>query len=264
MCVRCEFPSWPRALKQNERGDFFGVVMRWTFHVSRNVFPLRSIIKKCADQTRGSYQIRPGKANYTDNNLSLYCCRHVSPYKATNTWNTTSGEEGHWGETGHLKRQSIFVNAGSLGYTQLVEWKQYFRSQCLWDSGTFGFVQDSEHFISPCFKSGCRCLNSGTLQLSLQVSHCGCNEGGCQRGAGLEEPLSQPVTLPQKPTGLQQERGQKGCWISEVRRLMWVVGSLGPCWNKHKLSGAWAQAHNLQTGISKQLPMHGRILSGAE
>lgn len=44
------------------------------------VFPLQLIIKNCVDQARGSYQIEPGKANYSDNNLLLYRCRHVSLY----------------------------------------------------------------------------------------------------------------------------------------------------------------------------------------
>lgn len=61
----------PEHRNKNQRCDFSGDMMKRTFHVSPNVFPLRSIIKKCVDQTRGSYQIRPGKANYTDNNLSL-------------------------------------------------------------------------------------------------------------------------------------------------------------------------------------------------
>lgn len=56
-------------------------VMKQTFHVSLKVFPLSLIIKNFEDQTRGLYQIRPGKANYTDNNLLLYCCRHVSHTK---------------------------------------------------------------------------------------------------------------------------------------------------------------------------------------
>lgn len=101
----------------NIREDSSGDAMKRTLHVSLSVFPLCLIIKMCVDQTRGSYQIRPGKANYTDNNLSLYCCRHVSPYKATNTWNTTSGEEGHWGEIGHLNAQTIFETDWLLGYT---------------------------------------------------------------------------------------------------------------------------------------------------
>lgn len=99
--------TWPRAQKQNARGDFSGDMTRRAFYVSLIVFPLRSIIKKCADQTRGSYQIRPGKANYSDNNLSLYCCRHVSPYRATNTWNVTGKEEGLWEKTGHLNGERI-------------------------------------------------------------------------------------------------------------------------------------------------------------
>lgn len=116
------FLSWPWAYKRNARGDSSGDTMRRTLHVSLIVFPLRSIIKKCVDQTRGSYQIRPGKANYTDNNLSLYCWRHVLPYKATNTWNMTGNGGvcgGHWVEMGHLNC-SIFV------YTSPVE------SQYLW------------------------------------------------------------------------------------------------------------------------------------
>ena len=52
------------------QGGYFPVdVTRHTFHVNLIVFPFCSG-KRCADQTRDSYQIKPGKANYTDNNLS--------------------------------------------------------------------------------------------------------------------------------------------------------------------------------------------------
>ncbi len=89
---------------------------------------------------------------------------------------------------------------------------------------------------------------------------CKCHTEVVMEADGKEDlversPLLNPWPRP-KLTGLQQERGQKGCWIWEqgltkIRRLMWVVRSLGPCWNKHKLHD-WSVS-NLQTGISKQL-----------
>lgn len=75
--------------------------MRGTFHVSLIVFPLRLIIKKCVDQTRGLYQIRPGKANYTDNNLSvlLPACLAIQSNKYL--------KHDEQGKPGHLNRQCI-------------------------------------------------------------------------------------------------------------------------------------------------------------
>ena len=50
------FPPW----------TWWGIGSMWatsSFHFAR--------LRRCADQTRDSYQIKTGKANYTDNNLSL-------------------------------------------------------------------------------------------------------------------------------------------------------------------------------------------------
>ena len=54
----------------NTKGDFPVDMTRHTFHGNLIVFPV-CLGKRCADQTRDSYQIKPVKANYTDNNLSL-------------------------------------------------------------------------------------------------------------------------------------------------------------------------------------------------
>lgn len=102
--------------------------MKQTFHVGLNVFPLRLTIKNCGYPTRGLYQIRPGKANYTDNNLLLYCCRHVS-YTEQHIPETCQA-----GRRATEERRRIRIHKASVSSWSL-SWQK--RSCCLWELCTF-------------------------------------------------------------------------------------------------------------------------------
>lgn len=108
-CLSPELDSCTHAAlhsNRGHRGKMKRVIPRETcqgdFHVCLCIFLLCLIIKTWGS----SYQIRLGKANYTDNILPLYCWRQVSSQKTTNTlperrWMGCRGTE----ETGHFKQR---------------------------------------------------------------------------------------------------------------------------------------------------------------
>lgn len=75
--------------------DFSGDGVRQMFDVSLYVILLCSIIKNRADQTNGSCQIRPRKANYADNNLCVALLACLATQSTQDTWNTMTQETEH-------------------------------------------------------------------------------------------------------------------------------------------------------------------------